>query len=241
MEITDVNTLFGAYPSRRPNNSADALAEMMRENTVDYALTLSTLGLFDHDKTGNEETMAACRRLQNLVPVATIDPRGYWGPESLAPLANGYEMFRFFPQHQGWPVDSAAFRDILEALPSIASRPLMISVRAPGDVTRTAAVTGGYGSAVILEGVTPDTLSEAISVMRAYQNVYIETHALRSPEALSILKQTVGIGRIVFGSAAPGMSLGAALRYIRGAGLSEPEQGAILSGNAATIWHGGAA
>ena len=242
MEITDVNTLFGAYPSRHPNNSADSLVEMMLANRVDYALTLSTLGLYHHDQVGNEETMAACRRLQNLVPVATVDPRGFWGqPEALQAVATGYEMYRFFPQDQGWPVDSAAFRDILEALPSVAAKPLMISVRAPGDVTRTAAVTAGYTNAVILEGVSPDTLSEAISVMRTYQQIFIETHSLRSPEALAVLRQTVGLGRVLFGSNAPGMSLGAAVRYVRGAGLSEQEQAAILSGNAATIWHGGAA
>lgn len=242
MEITDVNTLFGAFPSRHPNHSADTLVEMMQASGVDYSLTMSTAGLFYHDKAGNDETMAACRRLQHLVPVATIDPRGFWGQaDALQVLANGYEMYRFFPQDQGWPVEVAPFREILEALPSVASRPLMISVRVPGDVTRIAAATAGYPSAVILDGVCPDTLSEAISVMRTHQNVYIETHALRSPEALSTLKQTVGIGRVLFGSAAPGMSLGAAVRYVRGSGLSEQDQAMILSGNAATIWHGGAA
>ena len=242
MEITDVNTLFGAYPSRHPNHSADTLAEMMLANHVDYALALSTLGLFHHDRVGNEETMNVCRRIQNLVPVATIDPRGYWGqPDALATVASGYEMYRFFPQDQGWPVDSAAFRDILEALPAIGAKPLMISVRVPGDVTRTAMVTSGYGNAVILEGVNADTLSEAISVMRTSQNIYIETHALRSPEALSMLRQTVGVGRVLFGSRAPGNSLGASLRFVRGAGLPDADQAAILSGNAAAIWHGGAA
>lgn len=241
MEITDVNTMFGAYPSRHPNNSAETLVEMMQANRVDYALTMSTLGLFDHESAGNEETMAVCRRLQNLVPVATIDPRGFWGrPEALAPLATGYEMYRFFPQDQGWAVDFGPFRDILEALPTVGSRPIMISVRVPGDITRIAAAASGYPNAVILDGVSPDTLSEAVSIMRTNPQIFLETHALRSPEALPVLKQTVGIGRVLFGSCAPGMSLGAALRYVRGGGLSEQDQAMVLSGNAATIWHGGA-
>jgi predicted TIM-barrel fold metal-dependent hydrolase len=239
MEITDVNTLFGAYPSRHRDSTAESLSEAMRTHSVDYCLTMSTWGLYYHDKTGNDETLVACRRLKQLIPVATIDPRGYWGQADALP-APGFEMYRFFPHDQGWPVEFAPFRQLLQVLETVGV-PIMISVRAPGDVTRIAAAVAGFGQAVILEGVSGETMSEAIAVMRSSERIFMETHAMRSPEALGLLRRTVGIERVLFGSDAPGLSLAAALRYVRGSGLSESDQAMVLGGNADQIWHGGTA
>ena len=65
--------------------------------------------------------------------------------------------------------------------------------------------------------------------MRVHANLYVETHALLAPYALPLLRDTVGIGRVLFGSDAPGLSLAAALRYVRASGLSEADQTAVLS------------
>ena len=45
MEITDVNTLFGAYPSKHPDSTAETLVSTMQGNKVDWCLTLSSWGL----------------------------------------------------------------------------------------------------------------------------------------------------------------------------------------------------
>lgn len=239
MQITDVNTLFGGYPSRHSDSTAETLVATMGANQVDYTLTLSTLGIFYNDRAGNEETMAACRKIGGLVPVATIDPRGFWG-QALDAYGVGYEMFRFFPHDQGWSFESVAFRQIVGALAAGPATPIMISVRTPGDASRIAEATAGYPKPVILEGVAPDTLSEAIAIMRQNDRIYLETHAFASPGALLVLRDTVGVDRVLFGSRAPGLSLGAAMRYIHGSGLTEAEQVKVLAGNAGTVWHGGA-
>ena len=117
--------------------------------------------------------------------------------------------------------------------------PIMVSVDRRGDATQLARLLDDFPHPVILEGVSPDTLTEAISLLRVYPNLYVETHALLAPHALPLLRDTVGVERVLFGSDAPGRSLAAALHYVRKSDLSESDQEAILSRNAQTIWQSG--
>lgn len=241
MEITDVNTLFGAYPSQRPDSSADALVGTMQAQGVDWCLTLSTWGLFHYDAEGNAETLRACRAHDHLIPVATLNPMTYWGQGGVidSTIEEPFEMFRFFPGRQGWPIDFAPFGDVLARLAALPRMPIMVSVPTPGNATVLARVAADYPHPVILEGVSQKTLAEAVSVMRGSDRFLIETHALHAPGTLAILRDSVGIERVLFGSDAPGLSLAAALRSVQNSDLSDADKAAVLSGNAHRIWQGG--
>jgi hypothetical protein len=241
MEITDVNTMFGAYPSQKPDSSPEALVGVMQSQQVNWCLTLSTWGLFYHDAEGNAETLRACRAHDHLIPVATLNPMAYWGQTGVIERVKDepFEMFRFFPDKQGWPLPFAPFTDVLARLAALPKMPIMVSVTRPGDATLLARETDEYPHPVILEGVTPATLAEAVSLLRRHPNLLVETHALHVPGALALLRDTVGIERVLFGSGAPGLSLGAALRAIQNADLTEAEKTAVLSSNAQRLWHGG--
>jgi len=241
MEITDVNTLFGAYPAQHPDSDADALVAAMEANKVDWCLSLSTWGLFYRDVEGNAETMRACRAHDHLIPVATLNPCDYWGQTGMIDeLADdAFEMFRFFPRQQGWPLDFAPFAAIISTLAARPRMPIMVSVHEPGDITQLSRALAYYPHPVVLEGISSRTLAEAIAVLRDNESFFIETHALQAPGALLRLRDTVGIGRVLFGSDAPGMSLAAALRAVRHSGLSEADQTAVLSTNAQQVWHSG--
>lgn len=241
MEITDVNTLFGAYPAHHPDSNPEALVAVMESQGVDWCLTLSTWGLFHHDAEGNAETMRACRAHDHLLPVATLNPTTCWGQSGLIEgiAADPFEMFRFFPEWQGWPLDFAPFADILTQLAALPRMPIMVSVSRPGDATVLARVAADYPHPIILEGISRLTLAEAISVLRRNDRIFLETHALQTPDALALLRDSVGIGRVLFGSDAPGLSLGAALRSIKNSNLSEADKSAVLSTNAQRIWQGG--
>ncbi len=241
MEITDVNTLFGAYPAQRPDSSPEALVAAMGQQGVAWCLALSTWGLFHHDAEGNAETLRACRAHDHLIPVATLNPTAYWGQPGVieAVAEEPFEMFRFFPRRQGWPLDFVPFADVLARLAARPRMPIMIGVSRPGDATALARVAADYPHPVILEGVSPDTLAEAVAVLRRHAQFSVETHALTAPGALARLRDTVGIGRVLFGSDSPGLSLGAALRSVQNADLSDADKTAVLSGNAQRIWHAG--
>jgi predicted TIM-barrel fold metal-dependent hydrolase len=241
MEITDVNTLFGAYPAQHADSSPETLVEAMRANGIDWGLTLSTYGLFHDAAEGNAETMKACRAHDHLIPVATLNPVHYWGQEGLVESVaeNAFEMVRFFPHLQGWPLEFAPFLRMLSVLGRLPRMPIMVSVDERGDATQLARLLDDFPHAVVLDGVSPETLTEAIMLMRVHENLYVETHALTAPYALPLLRDTVGIGRVLFGSDAPGRSPAAALRYVRSSGLSDTDQAAVLSGNAQAIWQAG--
>lgn len=239
MEITDVNTLFGAYPSHHADSDAQTLAAAMTAQQVDYCLAMSTYGLYARDTDGNAETLIACRAHDHLIPVATINPLTYWGQPGLVQeiAQSGFELFRFFPRTQQWPLDFAPFAAILDILAALPRAPLMVETTRAGDITQIARLTRDYPHPVILAGVTPTTLAEAVTVLRALPSCYLETHALQSPDALVFLKNTVGIDRVLFGSGAPGLSLAAALAFVRRSPLTPDEQAAVLGGNAQQIWH----
>jgi len=239
MEITDVNTLFGAYPSHHADSDPDTLTGTMTAQGVDYALALSTYGLFFRDTDGNAETLRACRAHDRLIPVATLNPAAFWGQPGLVEsvAGDGFEMFRFFPRQQGWPLDFAPFATIVGTLAARPRVPLMVEVGPPGDITTLSRLLADYPHPVILDGVGPDTLTEAVVALNAHPRFYIETHALQSPDALPFLRDTIGTGRVLFGSGAPGLSLAAALALVRRSTLTEGEQAAVLGGSAQQIWH----
>src|SRR4051794_19187637 len=128
MEITDVNTLFGAYPSQHPISTGDGLVAVLKAQGVNYSLTLSTQGIFANDMEGNAETLAACRTHEQLIPVATLNPTVYLEQPDLVKniVAAPFEMFRFFPHIQGWPFDFSPFSDILTMLVTHGPVPIMI-------------------------------------------------------------------------------------------------------------------
>jgi hypothetical protein len=239
IEILDVNTYFGPTPTERADSSAQTLVTTLVQNEVQWALTLSTYGVLHSDRTGNIETMNACANFDRLIPVATLNPLDFYGRaghvEDLAGMP--FELFRFFPHRQGWPLSFAPFADIVQRLSSVKSVPLMISVNNPGDITSLVRVLEGYPNAVILAGVAPYTLAECVSVMRTNPQFYLETHSLRSPDALTMLRDTIGISRVLFGSSAPGKSMAVALRFVKRSDLSTDDQLAVLGGNAQSLWH----
>ncbi len=241
MEITDVNTLFGAYPSQHPDSNADTLVAAMSAQGVDWCLSLSTWGIFHSAAEGNAETMRSCKAHDHLIPVATLNPAHFWGQEGLLEsiAEDAFEMFRFFPHLQNWPLEYAPFLRIISALARLDRMPIMVTTDRRGEATQLVRLLDEFPHPVILEGVSPDTLTEALALMRVQPNLYLETHALQAPHALPLLRDTIGIDRILFGSDAPGLSLASALSYVRASGLSDADQTAVLSGNAGRIWQSG--
>jgi len=232
LEIIDANTTFGPSPRITADISIDRLLAAVKRHGVTKSLTLSTVGIFHSHNDGNADTIAQCQGKPELLPVATIDPRGYFGglKQTSNLISQGFKMFRFFPGEQGWPLDHNVLEDILEEMEDN-SVPVMINAGRTGDASALGRIIGGKEHPLILEGVVFETLAEAVSVMKKHSNIYVETHSLLVPGGLRFLVDQIGADRIIFGSDCPRSSLGGALRYIKDSGISDEDMSKVLGGN----------
>jgi predicted TIM-barrel fold metal-dependent hydrolase len=221
MAIIDINARFGSYPSRYKTTSADDLAIEAQAHKVDLTCAISTTGSFFSDFEGNAETLDACSRHDgNLIPIATLNPKTTLLPkESVDEIKrSGFKAVRFFPHEQGWPIEYAPLAELLGFL-AIAKLPAIVTCAKPGDVTLLTKLVKAHlidsGVPVILESITVDTFAESLSAMRECENLVVETHSLRFPDGLVLLRDVVGAERILFGSGASAQSIGGRSRSAR--------------------------
>lgn len=233
--ILDGCTLFGPWPQHSADLAVETLIAGMAKNGVARSLVASTTGIFHDYRQGNEETVAAYRaHPQQLIPVITLDPRAY--PECLEEAHNrareGFRLFRFFPERQGWPLRFAPFRELLQVCDTLKVLVAVTTSRA-GDVTELAEAVAFTQSPLILAGVNAGNLGEALAVMKNDPKFHLETTALLQPGVLEQVRNVVpnGIDRLVFSSHAPLRYLSTALNPIIYSSLSEAEKTSVLSGN----------
>jgi predicted TIM-barrel fold metal-dependent hydrolase len=233
--IFDAGTLFGPWPQHASDLSLEVLLTGMAASNVARSLITATTGIFYDYRQGNAETFEAAKRHpQQLFPVGTLDPRAY--PECLqeaeARAAEGFRLFRFFPDRQGWPIRYAPFRELLQKCDAL-KVPVAISVAHPGDITDLADATTFTQAPLLLSGVTPVLLGEALSVMRADSKFYLETARLPGPNTLETIRDAMphGAERLVFASYAPLRYFSAALGPVVTSTLGEEDKANVLGGN----------
>jgi predicted TIM-barrel fold metal-dependent hydrolase len=168
-----------------------------------------------------------------LLPVATLNPVQYldWPSELERVLAEGAVALRFFPDVQGWSVDSAPF----QAMRRCMRVPLLLPVDRFGDATAIGAATAGHG-AVVLMGAHYSQLGDCLAAVERWPHLYLETSRLAHFRAIETIVRSVGAGRVLFGSGAPTRPVQAALNVVLRASITAEEKRAILGGNAARVF-----
>jgi len=232
-EIIDANTVFGPWPIVRAEMPVERLTKAMASHGVSKGLALSTVGVLHNYGDGNAETLRLCSEAKGaLIPVATVDPRGYFGAKGMAAklVEQGFKMFRFFPLLQEWSLDHAAFVDLLDDIETT-NAPVMVQARESGCPSALMRILPGRNTTFILEGISFENMAEAVAVMRKFPNVICDTRELRVPGALRFLVDQVGSDRVVFGSGCLRSSLAAALGYVTDAEIPDDAKAAVLAGN----------
>jgi len=233
-DILDAVTTFGSYPGKQVDWSLETLLGILRDNAVRSALSLSLKGVYYDFEEGNDETLAASREHEAIVPVATIDPRRHLGciEEVGRRVQQGFRVFRFFPTQQGWPVDFLPFRNLLRELSQHDVR-LAFPVSGNGAITALLDVLDAYAPALpaLLIGVSYANLAELLAALHASDRLYADVHMMDSPNALEIIADEVGVERIIFASHSPEREFRTALNVVTGSTLSEAEKAEVLSAN----------
>jgi predicted TIM-barrel fold metal-dependent hydrolase len=230
MPILDLNTLFGFWPRDKVDLSVDVLVAAMRARQVARSVTYSAKALFYEATEGNDDTATVCASRPELIPAAVIDPRAY--PRCVDEVrkrrAQGFRIFRFFPDFHDYPLDFAPL-DVL--LPETAGGLALFATGRPGAATSLARRVAASNQAVILDPRGADILGEALAAMKAAPTLLLETTSLGAAGALEAAAGAVGAQRILFGSGSPLFSLSSALMTARFAELSDADRAAILGGN----------
>lgn len=233
--IFDGCTLFGPWPQHSSELAVESLLAVMSQNNITRSLTIATSGILYDYRQGNSETLEAARHHpQQLFPVGTLDPRAY--PECLeeaeARAAEGFRLFRFFPDRQEWPLRYAPFRELLHKCDELGV-PVAITVRTPGEASELAEAVTFTQAPLLLADVTPATLGEVLAVMKNDPKFYVETTHLLASGTLETVRDVVphGIERLVFASYSPLRYLSTALGPVLASPLSDEHKALILGGN----------
>lgn len=233
--VFDSCTVFGPWPGRSTNLSLDVLLKVMHSNNIARSLTTASSGIFYDFRQGNSETLAAAKaHPQQLYPVGTLDPRAYPAclEEAEKRASEGFRLFRFFPSFQKWPISYAPFREVVRKCDEL-KVPIAVQVENPGECTELADLVAFTQAPLLLAGVRPQHLGEALAVMRSDSKFYLETTYLQGYSTFETVCDVIpnGIEKIIFASFSPLRYLSAALGPVVTSKLSEDEKALILGGN----------
>lgn len=234
ISIFDACALFGPWP-QHDDLSAPNLLGAMSQSQISRSLAMSTLGIYSDFRAGNAATLEMCRQnSEQLVPVATLDPRAYPAclDEADALKSQNFRLVRFFPARQGWPLRFAPFREMLQKCAAL-NLTVAVEITHAGDATELADAVAFSPAPLLLAGVTSVHLGEAIAVMRTGAKFHLETTHLSAPGALEAVANGVpnGYERLVFASYSPLRYLSGALQSVGAAALSGEQKAAVVGGN----------
>lgn len=201
--IVDVLTCFGIDRSGGAERRLEDLLAVLERHGVERALTLSLRAVHYAGPEGNDETYAVCARHEVLEPVGVVDPRRYFDcfDEIDRRVDQGFRVFRFFPDIQGWSVEGANFLRICEKLAEVGAR-AMLPAGGAGQPTQIARAVSTMELPTLLIGAGYGIMGEVMAVLESHRNVYTDAHVMDTPFALETL-MSAGPRQVVFGSNSP--------------------------------------
>lgn len=234
--IIDGNTLFGYWGKRDVDIALETLLGILGEHKVARACTLSTRGIFGDFRQGNDETWEVAQKHSQLIPVATIGPPRHLGcqEEIKQRRDQGFRLFAFFPELQGWPIASQPFPELLKALAE-AGGVAMVEAGEPGIPSQIAQAAQGLELPIILSGVGYENLAEALAIMKQDERIHLEIHRLTPADGLELVAEEVGAQRLIFGSYSPLNYFSSSFLMVKFSQLSDEDKAGVLGGNLARL------
>lgn len=230
-EIIDANTLFGFWPMRKVDMSLENLLRIMKDHSVEKALSLSARGIFHDYAQGNDETLAASREHGEIIPVATVHLGAYFGvrEEIAKRVKQGFKAFRLFPEYQGYPLEYAPLQKMLTQINKFET---VLMLPAKAGITSVAKVTQGFERPIIMtsSSIQKLNLAEALVVMEDNPNIHLDA-SLLGVGGISIVAEEAGAERIVYGSNSPLSYISSSLMAVEHAKITDQAKRLILREN----------
>lgn len=233
LPIVDCNTLIGFYPRQAIDLSPQVLLSIMRRYGVARALFVHTTAVFYNARTGNDLSVHVARESGGLLlPVASLNPLHHRGmiEEIEKRLQQGFRLFRFFPQWQGWHPKILPFRDLVNFLAE-KNVPFLIDCPQVGWATEIAEMVQNHQLIVVLCNVSESNFGEVLWAVKSTSNLYLETSCIIQPDGYELVADEVGVDKLVFGSGAPLHYFASALLPLLHSSLSDEDKRKILVEN----------
>ena len=235
--IVDCNTLFGFWPRRRLNSDLSSVRAEAAAHGITKSCACSIRGIFADHTDGNEETLKLCTSYPSLEPVATLNPHRWFDLDREIDmlLAQGVQMFRFFPEYQHWSYRFMPFYRILSMLEGSGAM-VVCPARVGGHqntgvITEIAALAGQYDLKFLITGVYYGNLAEAIAVAQSEKRILLETHLVNSPDGFQVLLGEIGAERLIYGSQSPLHHINTSLLPLLHSSIKDEDKEKILHGN----------
>ena len=235
--IIDIDTFYGPHPAQEADCSLESLLQLLEAHGITRACVYSRGALLFDSEDGNRATLATCRAHPALVPVAVVDPR-VWRIWEAVPrwAAAGCVAFRFFPQEQGWSLESGSFRRVLAAIAETGC-PALVDTVSPGHAAQATRAAHGLDLRLVLTNLSYWTLAEALAEAAGSAAVYLAADRVCLPGQLETMIEAVGAERLLFGSYAPAYEPSPTLTIINKADVPAEAKRLILGGNALRLFH----
>lgn len=232
----DCSTVFGVSPETSQDLSVERLVKTMERNGVARALAASVRGAHFDFVEGNDETLEVARRFPQLVPVATLDPRATsdFADEIGRMTDRGVRAFRFFREHQRWPLTYLPF---LRCLEQLRGRGAILTLPHPGEglYRQLLEVLADVDLPVVVTSVPYSQAREVVCAMRANERIHVGTRLLSSPSLLGAIRDEVGVTRLLFESGAPAYYMESAIGIVAHGNLEPDEAQQVFGGNLARL------
>ncbi|MGQ9554693.1 MAG: amidohydrolase family protein [Anaerolineae bacterium] len=238
LEIIDIKTMFGTWPKRSLDLSADDLVRDLRQYGVSRALTTASVAILYDDELGNQDTLEQCRSRPELIPAATMHPGDYLASENvIASLKEqGFRVFRFFNKLQGFSLDLYCFRRMLADLKQV-GMPCIVDAVALEDPYRLARLSQDVGLDIICTGLGYSFEAEVIALAQDFPRLYFDAGRLTGPDGIKLFCRHVGAHRLVWGSDYPFDAILPSRLLLEQAEITEADREAIASGNIKELLH----
>lgn len=232
MLIIDCDTHFGRHASSSEDASLERLISAEKGESVDYVMAYSLTARAYDACIGNDMTLKASRDHGEVLPLATVDPRAYYGVEDeIARVAGlGFVGLRVFPELQGWSLDSLLFSRIIECC-QMHELPLFVSADSPGKASAIARAAAKSSCKIVLLNANYAVQAEALTALEMQPNLYLGTRFFCTPGAYEEAVARLGAERFVVGTDAPACGIRESLSSVIRSRLADKDKAAILGGN----------
>ena len=240
--MIDANCYYGHWPNQSPRLVCEEDLKPLRSLGIKRFCLCATTSLFRNAQAGNEEVIEFAERTSGVIPVAVIgdDPQAADDVEQL--IDRGVRLFRGPARPVARP---SAFAKSVERISDAACGLILqygYDPFTPYDLSWhqwIRAVAKDHPRLhVILVGLNYPQMAGILDLIESYENTYLEISHFQVCDGIRLLCDSVGAGRLVFGTDCPRFAPECAVLKLDRADIDTASRQAIAAENLYAILEG---